>query len=275
MKLIVSPHETVSPVYLTPRPVPCAFMRPLPSRYPPPIPGTNIPKHKLRAGPSSHPLLHFFIPSALEGDTLPHEVYVQQLAEGRGAWWDESHSRERMSDGFGFRASVDGHAFAVCRVEVETLEPRSRIDSDDRSWVEWVAVRHTVGDGGANAFKIMFNTELFPPGVDGQALVDGVVGAAGGVSFIEPLCAARCRQVTAAFVRERTGVDEKDGLRFCTVSLFLNGLGMWEFHVFCFTVVFDGRLLMEDDVPWAPSRQSVSSLPPRRRRIASDHSLSV
>ena len=234
-------------------------VRALASRYPPPIPGTNIPVDKLPAGKASSPLLHFSVPDHWNPSSPALEVYLQQLARGHGTWThrDEAPGPQPLhSDDFGFRLSVNGQLCAVQGVEVRVLE-KVVWDADNAAkcaepwheiacgaWSEIVC--DSIGMNGLREFELMFNANVLLPSVSALGVVQQVLsGRTGGRDLamcVDPLSMERLGLVDKKFVRKRTGFlnGEWKVFGFCAMNLFFDRISsLWQFQLFIFRISVD------------------------------------
>ena len=202
------------------------------------------------AGPHSHTAF------VLKGiGPAKRTVEVHQLF-GTGPHTNAHHTNAR----FGFNLIIDGRERRICCVWVFFQE----LDlSGDKSSDRLVLPEYTVGPSGTDAFKLLFNSELLPPG-DGARVLDAMLP---GRPALDRVSRLRVRAVRDEwFVRGATGFGVYDawheeealsGLResvsFCTCCAYPRRSGWrgdpgfpkevegeeWEFQTMVFDVMYE------------------------------------
>jgi hypothetical protein len=157
---------------------------------------------------------------------------------------------------FGFNLIIDGRERRICCVWVYLLE------SDSGGEDHLINYSHTVGPSGTDAFKLLFNSELLPPG-DGARVLDAMLPGRPALDRVSQL---RMRAVRAdRYVRAMTGFGVHDAwhaaslcegreiVSFCTCCAYPQRGGwrsdpgfakevggeVWEFQTMVFDVQYE------------------------------------
>lgn len=205
-----------------------------------------------RLGRAPHP------PRAtLPAGPFSHAEFVMQ--EGRRMVAVRQAFGGEALKGFGFNLWIDGFPKVVRSVGVCLLESSAEtgLREIDETAPELTLFQYTPGPNGADAFRLMFNSELLRPG-DEKRVLDALVPEPG---LLDAVSAAILRRVRAGhYVRSLTGFDCRlvgfdDGggggeggaattFSFCTCCAFPvgnsggGGSGGWQFKLLVFEVLF-------------------------------------